>query len=138
MGVPALLIPNSVVFPPVECSRGVSPSQAAISRAFLNCPPLPAGGQQRRRRQRPDAWDRHQSPGNIVRGCNCFMCGGTMTRAPLVLPNVVEEAGQQLAHSRGQIVLVAGKRLREISFDFARALMHRDAILEAKGAHPGR
>src|SRR5690606_39754125 len=32
--LPRLLIPSSLVFPPVECSRGTSPSQAARSRAL--------------------------------------------------------------------------------------------------------
>ncbi len=34
---PHLLIPNYVCLPPVECSAGISPSHAAMSRARLNC-----------------------------------------------------------------------------------------------------
>lgn len=50
MAVAALADPSRVCLPPIERSRGTSPSQAARLRDMLNWTPLPTAARERRRR----------------------------------------------------------------------------------------
>ena len=58
---PIFEVAPSFCFPPVECCNGVSPSHAAKSRPLLKGP-CGSQGNQCRRRYRPNARDRRQSP----------------------------------------------------------------------------
>ena len=62
---PILVVRPSRSLPPLECWRGVSPSQAAKSRPRRNVS-APAPAPPARWRRRPDAGDGHQPPGERV------------------------------------------------------------------------
>lgn len=68
--LPRLLIPSSLVFPPVEYSRGTRPSQAARSRASRNRRPGTPRCQQSVRCQLTDARRGHQGPCGVATRCD--------------------------------------------------------------------
>src|ERR1700745_3824738 len=59
---PRLLVPVSCCLPPVECSPGTTPSQAANPRALLEGCPVTDGRDRGRGEHRSDSGDRHQAP----------------------------------------------------------------------------
>lgn len=91
--LPRLLMPSKVVRPPVECSRGTSPSQAAISRALRNCCPSPAAAI---RAVAPSArfGHGHQAPCSIVLSGNRFDLLGHISDALFDVLQIFEEPGE--------------------------------------------
>jgi hypothetical protein len=61
-----LLMPSSFCLPPVECSRGTTPIQAANSRPLRKAPSVADRGDDCGRRHRSDARDGHQPSAGFV------------------------------------------------------------------------
>src|ERR1700755_499435 len=59
---PRLLVPVSCCLPPVECSPGTTPSQAANPRPFLKAAPLPMAAIVAVADHRSNPGDRDQAP----------------------------------------------------------------------------
>ena len=61
-----MLIPSSFCLPPVECSRGTTPIQAAELPPFAEGRSIANGGDECSRGNRPDARYRHESLAGFI------------------------------------------------------------------------
>ncbi len=87
------------------------------------------------RRQRTNAWDRHQASCRVIGGSDildlsCHLCDARFQGA-----HILGEARQQASHGRRQIVRFIGENAWKVGFEPAGALMHRDPVLEAESPH---
>src|SRR5580698_5141741 len=64
--LPDLLMPSSLVLPPVECCRGTNPNQAARSRPFSEADAVTNRGNECCRNNWPEAWHFHQAMAAII------------------------------------------------------------------------
>lgn len=132
--LPRLLMPSRVVLPPVEYSRGTRPSQAAMSRALRNCRPRPAAASRAVAESGP-------MPGTVIRRRAVSSAAATASISPVTS---LIRASRFLTSSNSSVSKRRIAGLRSFSSSATtrgrsalnfRPPVHRDPVLEAKGAH---
>ncbi len=106
-----------------------------MSRAFLNCLPWPTAASSGLAPNGP-------IPGTVssLRATSSRATRASISR--LISPmrrsmarEIVEQAGQQPAHRRREIVRLVCQQARKVGFELARSLMDCDTVLETEGTH---